>query len=381
MFHMNADMGDPEWEKVGISEYRERIRRLMDSMKSCGLDIAVIPAGANFQYLAGYSYISMERLTVLIIKDGGCTLLVPGLMEDQVRENTWISDIISWKDTENPYEAFRRLTDIGRNQKIGLDGSLTYSHYSRMFSPEEFTRTGIINDMISEFREIKSEKEMYLIGQAIRRSEKALEETIGSIGEGVSEQDIARQLEWNFIDAGLSGPAFSSIVAFGENCAKPHHEPGKRKLKHGDSIIIDFGGSYGGYSSDTTRTFAYGEPGGDFRNAYEAVAEAQILAMEAVSLESKYKDLDLAARKLLREKGYGEMEIRLGHGLGIEVHEPPFLTTDNSGKVREGTVFTVEPGVYRYGKYGIRIEDTTFVKNGKCTSFNRLGKDYSLQKL
>jgi Xaa-Pro aminopeptidase len=132
---------------------------------------------------------------------------------------------------------------------------------------------------------------------------------------------------------------------------------------HVDSIIIDFGGSFGGYSSDTTRTFAYGEPGEEFRKAYESVKEAQYLAMESVSDGARYNDLDMSARKLLSKMGYGEMEIRLGHGLGIEVHEPPFLTKDNSDKIREGTVFTVEPGIYRYGKYGIRIEDTTYVKN------------------
>ena len=170
-------------------------------------------------------------------------------------------------------------------------------------------------------------------------------------------------------------------MAFGENCAKPHHEPGERRLKQGDSIIIDFGGSFGGYSSDTTRTFAYGEPGEEFRKAYESVKEAQHLAMGSVSDGARYNDLDMSARKLLRKMGYGETEIRLGHGLGIEVHEPPFLTKDNSDKIREGTVFTVEPGIYRYGKYGIRIEDTTYVKNSKCVSFNGLRKDFSLQKL
>ena len=239
----------------------------------------------------------------------------------------------------------------------------------------------MINSHISKLREVKSERENHLIGQAIKLSEKALEETLNEIKAGVKEKEIARKLEWNFIEEGLSGPAFSSIVAFGENCAKPHHEPGERKLKQGDSIIIDFGGTFGGYSSDTTRTFAYGEPGEEFRKAYDSVKEAQFLAMESVSPGSKYNDLDMSARKFLRDMGYGDMEIRLGHGLGIEVHEPPFLTIDNSEQIRDGTVFTVEPGIYRYGRYGIRIEDTTYVKNFKCVPFNSLGKDFSLQKL
>ncbi len=378
---MLSNNSDSELKTAGISEYKSRALKLWKSLQSEGVDLAVVPVGPNFQYLAGYSFQSMERLAVLIVQDGEVTILVPGLMEDQVRENTWITDIISWKDTENPYEKFRSIVDIKGRHKIGLDGNITYSHYSRMFQMGEPENITMINSQISRLREVKSERENHLIGQAIKLSEKALEITLADIKAGVKEKEIARKLEWNFVEEGLSGPAFSSIVAFGENCAKPHHEPGERKLKQGDSIIIDFGGTFGGYSSDTTRTFAYGEPGEEFRKAYESVKEAQFLAMESVSPGSKYNDLDISARKFIRDMGYGDMEIRLGHGLGIEVHEPPFLTIDNSEQIRDGTVFTVEPGIYRYGRYGIRIEDTTYVKNFKCVPFNSLGKDFSLQKL
>ena len=378
---MITNNDNSEMKKVGIPEYKNRAVKLWNSLQSDGVDLAVVNAGPNFQYLAGYSFQSMERLAVLIVQDGEITALVPGLMEDQVRENTWIKNIISWKDTENPYDKFREIVDIKGIKKIGLDGNISYSHYSRMFHQGEYADITMINSHISKLREVKSERENHLIGQSIKLSEKALEETLNEIKAGVKEKEIARKLEWNFIEEGLTGPAFSSIVAFGENCAKPHHEPGERRLKQGDSIIIDFGGSFGGYSSDTTRTFAYGEPGEEFRKAYESVKEAQHLAMGSVSDGARYNDLDMSARKLLRKMGYGETEIRLGHGLGIEVHEPPFLTKDNSDTIREGTVFTVEPGIYRYGKYGIRIEDTTYVKNSKCVSFNSLRKDFSLQKL
>lgn len=366
---------------VWVNEYKKRVTAVTKDLESQGIDIALIPTGTNFQYLAGYSYNSMERLSLLILRDGECSLFVPGLMEDQVRENTWIGDIVVWRDHENQYQVLRNYLGATPKNVIGIEGSLSFSHLAGIFQSKVPSDVRLIDDIFSRIRSVKSEAEIKLIGEAIKRSESSLLKTLPELKEGITEAEIARTLEWNFIDEGLSKPSFGSIVAFGGNGALPHHEPGKRKLKKGDSVVIDFGGSYEEYCSDTTRTFFFGEPDPEFVKAYGTVRQAQENAMAIVTDFARYSDLDVAARSELRNAGYGEMNIRLGHGVGLDVHEAPFLVPSNSGTVQNGAVFTVEPGIYRSGRFGIRLEDTTYVKNGKCVSFNGLIKEYDLKKM
>lgn len=366
---------------IGENEYRNRVTNLSKELENRGINCAFIPTGSNFLYLAGYSYNSMERLSLIILRDGGAKLFVPGLMEDQVRENSWIKDIVVWRDGENPYEVLRKEVGSSIKEKTGVEGSLPFTHLNGIFSSFRNSDVTPIDDILHNMRTRKSEAEIRLIGEAVSRSEASLLNTISELREGVTEIEIARTLEWNFVDSGLQTPSFGSIVAFGENCALPHHEPGNRKLREGDSIVIDFGGSYGGYCSDTTRTFVFGKPSAEFQKAYETVKRAQERAMLSVSTDSKYADLDTAARTELMESGYGQMTIRLGHGLGLDVHEPPFLVPSNRDSVVNRTVFTVEPGIYRLGKFGIRLEDTTHTENGKCVSFNRLNKSYNLKEM
>lgn len=366
---------------VGVNEYKKRVATITKNLESKGIDIALIPTGTNFQYLAGYSYNSMERLSLLILREGGYSLFVPGLMEDQVRENSWIKDIVVWRDHEDQYQVLRNYLGTTLNNIIGIEGSLSFSHLAGIFQSKIPSDLSSIDNVFSMIRSVKSEAEIGLIGEAIRRSERSLLKILPELEEGITEAEIARILEWNFIDEGLAKPSFGSIVAFGENGALPHHEPGSRKLKKGDSVVIDFGGSYGEYCSDTTRTFFFGMPDAEFVKAYGTVKRAQENAMTIVTETAKYSDLDAAARSELRNAGYGEMNIRLGHGVGLDVHESPFLVPSNSGTVQDGAVFTVEPGIYRPGRFGIRLEDTTYVKNGKCVSFNSLIKEYDLKKM
>ena len=366
---------------IGLNEYRKRVAAITRDLESRGINCALIPTGTNFHYLAGYSYNSMERLSLLILRNGECSMFVPGLMEDQVSENTWIKDIVVWRDSENQYQVLRDHLGTSLKGGVGIEGSLSFSHLTGIFQSKIPADVRLIDDIFTRIRSIKSETEMELIGEAVRRSEKSLLNTLPELKEGVTEAEIARTLEWNFLDEGIAKPSFGSIVAFGENGAIPHHEPGNRKLKKGDSIVIDFGGSYGEYCSDTTRTFFFGEPDPEFVKAYRTVREAQENAMASVTDRAKYSDLDVAARSELRNSGYGEMTIRLGHGVGLDVHEAPFLVPSNNEAVQNDAVFTVEPGIYRPGKFGIRIEDTTFVKNGKCVSFNGLKKEYDLKKV
>jgi Xaa-Pro dipeptidase len=178
---------------------------------------------------------------------------------------------------------------------------------------------------------------------------------------------------------GLAFPAFSSIVSFGKNAALPHHSPDETKLAKGDSIVIDFGGRYMGYASDTTRTFFWGNPGEEMVNIYNVVRLANQEVERNIDNRTTYASVDAMARSIIDEAGYGDRFIhRLGHGLGISVHEDPYLLPKNTERVLKNSVFTVEPGIYITGKGGVRIEDTNYFNGSGCITFNKLEKEITI---
>ena len=356
-------------------EAKNRIESAREWMKEKGTDGLTLLPGDNFFYFTGCRIDSMERLTSLIVTMNSETIICPKLMEEQIRSGCGIQNVITWNDSDDPFILLRELLELNRIKRLAIEGSTPYSTFLKLRNMG-VQDIAIADELYSKMRSRKSPKEIKLISIAVSKSETAYSNTIKNLERGISEIEVSEILEQNFKKQGLSSPAFKTIVCFGENAALPHHEPSGRKLKKGDIVLIDFGGAYSGYASDTTRTVAYGALDRKWVKIYETVKKAQENTIESVRKNTRFSEIDSTAREIISETGFGDLFIhRVGHGLGISVHEEPYLVPDNLHTISKGTVFTVEPGIYVYGSGGVRIEDTLFFDGTKAQSFNSLEKD------
>ncbi|MBQ4098017.1 MAG: aminopeptidase P family protein [Clostridia bacterium] len=223
-----------------------------------------------------------------------------------------------------------------------------------------------LSNILIELRSIKSEEEIALIKKACEIAQNAYRAAIKEVKEGITELQLKSVIERKIIEFGGDGASFDIIVAFGENSAVPHHETGETVLKKDSVILVDMGALVKGYMSDLTRTAFFGTPDKKFVDCYKAVKEANELAEEKIVEGTKACDADAIARDYLRSKNLDTYFTHsLGHGVGIEIHEYPTLSKRCDAVLKENTVFTVEPGVYFDGEFGIRIEDTVVIKNKK----------------
>lgn len=223
------------------------------------------------------------------------------------------------------------------------------------------------SEELMQLRMIKSEEELACVKKACEIIQKAYHNAIKLAKTGVTEKEIADKIRSEIIRLGGEGESFETIVAFGANAAIPHHETGETKLTENTAILVDTGALFNGYCSDLTRMAFFGTPNEEFKNAYDAVLTANLTAFDKIVGGMSGKDADAIARDVLKQRGYGEYFTHsLGHGVGLEIHERPNVSPRSRDNLDENAVFTVEPGVYLNGKFGIRIEDTATIKNGKA---------------
>jgi len=225
---------------------------------------------------------------------------------------------------------------------------------------------------------IKTDDEIARIRKACEIAEESFLSLLPTIKEGQTEREIAATLEHFMRQKGADGTSFDTIVAFGNHAAVPHHETGDRRLRFGDEILIDFGCKVAGYCSDMTRTFLFGDDGTkeDFKKAYAAVLAAHEKVLKDGKAGMQAAEIDALARDYLCSAGYGAYFTHsLGHGIGLKIHEFPLVTKGKTDEIKDGMVFSDEPGVYVEGEYGIRIEDTVLVKDGRLQSLMTTKKD------
>ena len=215
-------------------------------------------------------------------------------------------------------------------------------------------------DVVESARMIKDETEIAAIKAAASVSTRALRQTLAHIKPGVSESELAGMLDFQIRKLGARN-SFETIVAFGPNASRPHHQPGTRKLKKKDTVLIDFGARYKGYCSDITRCFVVGEATAFYMRVFDAVEQAQAAAIKTIRAGAKLADVDSAAREAIAEADLPVYGHGTGHGFGLEIHESPFLKADAKGKLEAGQIITIEPGIYIPGKLGVRIEDDVLV--------------------
>ena len=272
------------------------------------------------------------------------------------------------------YKRSEVLSRLAKYNAVGVSFDWTsYSEYSAL--EKAGVKMQNIDACLREAMTVKNEWELTQIQKACEIAEKAFLRLLPEIKEGMTESQVAAQLEYYMRSLGAQGTSFATIVAFGAHAAVPHHETGNTALKFGDEILIDFGCKVNGYCSDITRTFLFGDDGKheEFKKAYAAVLAAHNLVQVKAQSGMTGVQVDAIAREYLKEQGYGSLFTHsLGHGIGLNIHEHPSVSPKGENVLVDGMVFSDEPGVYVAGEYGIRIEDSVMLKDGKVQSFMSL---------
>lgn len=330
--------------------------------QACGCEAVYVACEYMMRYVTGFV---AENGFVIIDKDGTTLFTDMRYIEEAKKlcAGTEVTPVLYKKG-----EALQRLA---KYKSVGISFDQT-SHAEYQSMEKAGVKLVDVDEHLSGLMAVKNEWELDNIAKASEIAEGAFLKLLPQIKEGMTEIEVSALLEYNMRVLGAQGFSFDTIVAFGNSASVPHHETGNRKLVFGDEILIDFGCKVNGYCSDITRTFLFGDDGKHeaFKKAYDAVLTAHELVKERVVSGMSCGEADAVARDYLASQGYGELFTHsLGHGIGLNVHEYPYVRRNGEEILTDGMVFSDEPGVYVEGAFGIRIEDTVTLKNGKIQSF------------
>lgn len=345
----------------------ERLSRATGVMRESDIDAILLFSGPNQFYFAGSPLGPSDRPAfVMVGKSGAVKIVCPVFERSRVEDEKALGVVSAYEENEDPFQVAARALKGLRPEKVGLDPQLYFEYFHRLdksLSGVQFTNA---RDVIRRTRSIKTEKEMEWIRRAADITEEAMEAALDAAEPGTPERVLASMIEGAMVEAGAR-PKFA-IVQFDENSAVPHHEPGGKLLREGSVVLMDCGCSVNGFISDITRTVAWGgEPTEKMREVYSVVEDARRAAFEFIGPGVKLGEIDRRARTVIYKAGYGAFFThRLGHGLGLEVHEDPYVVEGNDLEAEEGMVFTVEPGIYLPDEFGVRIEDDVAVTSDGC---------------
>ena len=348
--------------------YAERLRRLQTALATAALDCGVAIAGPNLYYLTGIAFHLSERPVIGFFPVADRPhLIAPALEATRIEASAPYSiQLYTYTDEEGLTAARAAIAPSLHRQTARLGIELRRMRVRELRLLEQIWPQASFVDgdpLFDSLRLTKDAEEIELLRQAVRLAERALAETLPFIRAGVSEREVAGELTLQLLRAGADVELpFAPIVASGPNAALPHAVAGDRHLQAGDVVIIDWGAKWRGYCSDLTRVVAMGEPDTELRRLYELTLAANTAGRAAVRPGIAAAEVDAAARNVIAAGGYGAAFIhRLGHGLGLEVHEAPGIGSHNSSLLAPGMTFTIEPGIYLDGRGGVRIEDDVLV--------------------
>lgn len=345
--------------------YRERQAKLRAAAKSRGWQAVLVTPSTNLAFATGLSMARSERLTALLLfSEGPAVLVTPAFEESNVTRDAIVDDVKTWQEEQDPVAIAAKLLT---GKTVGIEGSTAYSTAS-LVSTAASAKTEDATPVFDALRSVKSEEELSFIREAGRRTVLAIAGTHARLRRGMTEQEVSAILEGEFAKVGVRG---DGLVQFGPSSALPHGGPGDRALSRGDVVLIDCGCRVRGYTSDVTRTVSFGTPSDEVRKVYGIVDRAQVAGIAALDAGRTGEEVDRAARKVIEDAGYGDFFThRLGHGLGLDGHEQPYLVKGNRKPLVAGNTVTIEPGIYLPGKFGVRIEDDYGVKEKGLASLS-----------
>lgn len=356
----------------------ERVSLLKSVMAKEEVSAVILGPGVNMQYLTGFADDTSERPLLYVVPvDGEPWFFCPELYVEHLRSSVAQAEIVVWKDGEDMCERFSAaFKQMGSPGSVALDDTMRFEWFFRILQPLLGGNVGLAGRILSELRMRKTDYEVQLIEYASNIASRALSHCLGELRAGMSEKQFAKILEERMLELGADDKAFNSIVASASSSAMPHHRPTSSPIVREGAVVIDFGARYRYYNTDMTRTVYVGTPTKEFSAAYIAVKEAQLAGIEAVQEGVEARAVDDRVRSILAKKGYAQNFIhRTGHGIGLEVHEDPYINSSNTQKILDGMCFSIEPGVYFPGKFGVRIEDIVCVENGSPRVLTQFSKD------
>lgn len=349
----------------------DRLDKLFDKL-SAQTECVLISSDINRRYFSG-----MKSSAGLILAfRGKAYLLIDFRYYEKACEIVTSCEVVLLKSFKEQASELIKKHGV---TKISIESdNVTLSQlqtYRRVFEGYEIDFSDSLSSAITMLRAVKSEEEISKIISAQRIAEKAFDNILNYIRPGVSEREIALELDFFILKNGAEAISFDTIALTGKNSSLPHGVPSNEIIESGSFVLLDFGAVYEGYHSDMTRTVCVGEPDDKMRSVYEIVLYAQNCALEFAKSGIKGCELDKVARDIIDDKGYGDnFGHSLGHGVGLEIHEPPTSSILSESILSENMVITVEPGVYIAGEFGVRIEDFVVIRKNSCENITKCSK-------
>jgi Xaa-Pro aminopeptidase len=353
---------------ITAARYEERLGRAAAEVARGGQGALLIGVGPELEWLIGYAAVALERLTMLVVPaTGRPTLVVPRLEASAANAApgtaAGLVGLATWLETEDPFALVAHAVGPeGATRRLLVSDGLRAAFLLRLQAALPGATFSVASALVSPLRQLKDAEEIELLRAAAGAADRTVEAMISGRLVGRTEADLAREVRERLVAEGHDSAEFA-IVAGGPNSASPHHEVSARVVRAGEPLLLDIGGRHAGYCSDITRTVWIGGAAGQgpddaFRRLHGLVEEAQAAGRAAIRPGVALGDLDRAARAIIEAGGHGEHFFhRLGHGIGLEVHEDPYLVEGNTALLAPGNAFSVEPGIYLEGRYGARIED------------------------
>ncbi|WP_027410169.1 M24 family metallopeptidase [Anoxybacteroides tepidamans] len=346
----------------------QRLQAFQQWLQEQHISFAIITSTPNVFYLSGFYSDPHERLLALVVFPNEEPILVcPQMEAGQAKRSGWHYSLIGYSDIENPWELISE--HVTKRQpaadRIAVEKThLSLERYEQLCTYFSARSTINAEEKLRELRMMKDEQEVSILRQAAALADLGVEVGVKAIAEGKTELEIIAAIEYELKKQGVREMSFATMVLTGQKTADPHGTPGLAAIQKGDFVLFDLGVVLDGYCSDITRTVVFGKPSDEQKRIYETVLKAQLAAIAASKPGAAAGTVDQAARQIIEQAGYGSyFTHRVGHGLGIEIHEYPSMNATNAMALEQGMVFTIEPGIYVPSIGGVRIEDDVLITN------------------
>ena len=351
-----------------------RLDRLRARMAETGTDLVALAPGAHMRWLLGFAPHPDERACLLLVGQDKAGFLMPVLNAGDARQHTDLP-FWDWADAQGPSAALdAALQALGNPRRVAVDEAMRADHALLLLDALPNVARGFAADTVGALRMVKDAGELAALQENARIADHAQTALRAAIRDGITERALVDVANATFAAHGAR--AEFGIVGAGVNSSYPHHHTGDTVIRSGQPIVVDIGGRKGGYYSDITRMACLGEPPADYAQVHATVEAAVQAALAIIRPGIPCKAVDDAARSVITAAGYGEyFTHRTGHGLGSEIHEPPYMTATNPLLLEEGMVFTVEPGIYLPGRFGVRLEEVAVVTATGCRILSGLSRD------
>lgn len=360
-------------------DYGARREKIVAALARRRIDLIALSPGDNLRYLLGYTPHPDERPCYLVLTVSGEGLfLVPALNESQARAHSDLP-VLSYADADGPAAALAELarrTGLAKANRVAVDDAMRADFLlllQRQAASAEFVPAG--PDLVNPLRMRKEPAERERLRAAAALADQAVLAAVAALRPGVTERKVAAAVADSFATAGAEQTLFA-LVAAGPNGAFPHHDTSGRAIGAGEPVVLDLGCRLEGYASDITRMAVIGEPPADYRAVHETVERAVQAALAEARPGRRARDVDAAARRVIEAAGYGEyFTHRTGHGIGLTGHEAPWITGTSDSVLEEGMAFSIEPGIYLPGRFGVRLEEIVIIEGDGCRVLSRLPRD------